>query len=466
MTSALPKDGIMINPKRDPYLLPSRMKEIERVANEIAIGGKTIAYVGLHDMGKKLFADQLVKALEGKVRVVNVSVCEGEEIKWTFYDICKQLRDYGVELDDDIMQDAPDPIYGYITMMQDGLRNRKDKNPIVLILTDFDKCGPGCRSLLDRFLEIFDNPTAYLISIVIFMTRTLEMLLNRETARPTHSPGRFYQENRRAIQPYKELEVMKWCKDVGFGDKDCRMVWQFSQGHPYLMKRAAEVYREKHGKEWVDSLEKDEEVGKYHRRIEEFLGKVGVDSARNEKVHTLLDAVVRKRHLEEISETATSFLRDYGLLANDCIICPDAFWKVLEQDGKLSPGKPALQPIEKATNEDGDADLQHRERGRSSFPDGQVTPAFRISDQGNVIKANGESFRITRAATWSFLDKLLKAARTSDKWVSCNGNELTVFNSTQLARRFREIWIETNCDAGSKAIRRARLRTCPITPRR
>ena len=101
-----------------------------------------------------------------------------------------------------------------------------------------------------------------------------------------------------------------------------------------------------------------------------------------------------------------------------------------------------------------------REHGRSSFPDGEVTSLFYIADGGYVIRAKGESFKITRKKTWAVIDKLLRAAKSQsgDGWVDCSGKELNLFR-TAAARRFRTTWIEEGTSTGSKKIYRARLKT-------
>lgn len=103
-----------------------------------------------------------------------------------------------------------------------------------------------------------------------------------------------------------------------------------------------------------------------------------------------------------------------------------------------------------------------RPRGRSAFPDGEVTSNFYIKNERRIIRAGGRDYKVTRQRTWDVIDALLRAAKSpkgDDGWITISGKKLTAFNSSKDAKDFRRDWIATKRDSGSNAIGRARLRT-------
>ena len=442
---------------RNPFLLPSREKEVKRAVEVLSSRDVTLAYLGLHQMGKRCFVDRIGEELRSKGLPV-VSVCVDENIEVTFFNMCRQFRQCGVELDDEIKESAPDPIYGYIAMLEASLDSRADKsgNRIILILRDFDRFAAG-DSILKGLLNFFDDPKRYGISIILIMTKALEMIVNRETAKVTEVPGRFYSENRRQIKPYMEKEVLEWCKDLGMGEEDRRKVWHLSCGHPYLMKEAETCFEGKPRKGWVDRFNRKAE--EYYSRLEEFLLKIRIDPGMNPQVHTLLDAVIRiGRFGEQVSKTAENFLSDYGLLIDGQIACSEVFWEILRRDGKMIDAK--------SESIAGEASKKARRSGGISKYHGSTIrtksiehDAIIISTDGQRITLGGDVCRVTNQGVWDFIDDLLKAEKKNPGggWWTATGDDSAMFRGTEDLVRLKN-WIIFESEPGSKRICKARFK--------
>ncbi len=443
----------------DPFLLPSREKEARRAVVDISCRDVTLAYWGLHQMGKRRLVDRISEELQTKgLSVINVCVVEDIE-EPILCEMCRQLKQCGVEFDDEIKESAPDPIYGYIAMIEDALRHRdKGRSRIVIILRNFDRFTSST-SILRSLIDLFDDPKGYGISIILSMTKALEMIVNRETAKVTEVPGRFYSENRRQIKPYMEQEVLDWCKSIGMGEEDGRKVWHLSMGHPYLMREAAVCLGEKPRKGWADRFKQKAE--EYYGRLEAFLAKIGIDSGGNQQIRTLLDAVIHiGKHGGQASKTAEIFLRDYGLLIDGQIACADVFWENLQRYGqRIDPGR-------EQADDDDEVKKTRQSGGRSKYR-GQIRKkkqdcdAIKINDDGRTITLGGESFKVTSKAVWDFLDRLLFKEKEEhrDKWIKATGRDSNMFRGSADLVKLKN-WLIFENEPGSKTICKARFKRC------